>query len=103
MPTIKDSALWVSENEGWKGICAIAYVMICLFDFVVVPCWYGFTRPAFSEVMEHLPQAEVIIQMEYMKVLTAHHEPYTLKAGGLLHIAFGALLTGSAIAKRSKA
>lgn len=85
------------EREGWKALCGLTYILICIFDFVVVPSWYGITRPDISLVMQHLPQADVTVQLEYLKVLTANHEPYTLKISGLFHVAFGALLTGSAI------
>jgi len=36
-----------------------------------------------------------LVQMEYLKKLVSQHEPFTLKGGGLFHLAFGALLTGS--------
>ena len=35
--------------------------------------------------------------MELMKKLTGQHEPFTLLGGGLFHLAFGALLTGTAM------
>jgi len=35
--------------------------------------------------------------MELMKKLTGQHSPFTLMGGGLFHLAFGAILTGSAI------
>jgi hypothetical protein len=37
-----------------------------------------------------------MVQMELMKKLTAQHSPFTLMGGGLFHLAFGAILTGSA-------
>jgi hypothetical protein len=40
---------------------------------------------------------EVLVQMELMKTLTAQHNPFTLMGGGLFHLAFGAILTGSAV------
>ena len=42
-----------------------------------------------------------LVQMEYLKKLVSQHEPFTLKGGGLFHLAFGALLTGSTIGNRS--
>jgi len=39
---------------------------------------------------------DTMVQMELIKKLTGHHSPYTLQMGGLFHLAFGALLTGSA-------
>lgn len=79
-----------------------AYVAICLFDFIVVPCWYGLTRPNIAEIMLYLPEGDLAIQLEYMRVLTDQHSPYTLQYGGLIHLAFGALLTGSVINRFTK-
>jgi len=42
---------------------------------------------------------EPMVQMELMKKLTGQHNPFTLMGGGLFHLAFGAILTGSAFAK----
>ena len=39
------------------------------------------------------------IRAELMKKLTGQHSPFTLMGGGLFHLAFGAILTGSAFAK----
>jgi len=39
----------------------------------------------------------VMIQMELMTKLTGQHSPFTLMGGGLFHLAFGAILTGSAV------
>ena len=41
---------------------------------------------------------EVLVQLELMKKLTGQHSPFTLMGGGLFHLAFGAILTGSALA-----
>jgi len=40
--------------------------------------------------------SEPMVQMELMKKLTAQHSPFTLMGGGIFHLAFGAILTGSA-------
>jgi hypothetical protein len=41
-----------------------------------------------------------MVQMEYLKKLVSQHEPFTLKGGGLFHLAFGALLTGSTLGNK---
>jgi|TARA_B110000211_G_scaffold5921_1_gene6567 hypothetical protein len=43
---------------------------------------------------------EPMVQMELMKKLTGQHEPFTLLGGGLFHLAFGAILTGSSLANK---
>jgi hypothetical protein len=40
---------------------------------------------------------EVLVQLELMSMITAQHNPFTLMGGGLFHLAFGAILTGSAV------
>jgi hypothetical protein len=37
-----------------------------------------------------------------VKPLTYQHEPFTLKGGGLFHLSFGALLTGSAVSRKRR-
>jgi len=50
------------------------------------------------EIINSTP--EVLVQMELMQKLTGQHEPFTLMGGGLFHLAFGAILTGSAVGMR---
>ena len=93
---------WCSEREGWKALAGITYLLICVFDFVVVPSWIGVTRHdvLIGFELSKLSNLDVAIQTELIRGLTYQHEPFTLKGGGLFHLAFGALLTGSAIAGR---
>ena len=37
---------------------------------------------------------------DHMKKLTGQHNPFTLMGGGLFHLAFGALLTGSVFGQK---
>ena len=81
----------------WHWTALIVYLVICVFDFMVVPIWYGFMRPDYHTFLEEVRMIDdTMIQLELMKKLTQHHSPYTLQMGGLFHLAFGALLTGSA-------
>ena len=70
---------------------AFVYAGICLFDFVIVPAWIGLTRPPI-EVLSAL-------NIETLKIIYNQHQPFTLQGGGLFHLAFGALLTGSALTR----
>ena len=38
-----------------------------------------------------------LIRQQVMTKLVGQHSPFTLMGGGLFHLAFGAILTGSAI------
>jgi hypothetical protein len=51
-----------------------------------------------ANYMQYLSLIEdPLVQMEYLKKLVSQHEPFTLKGGGLFHLSFGAILTGSAL------
>ncbi len=81
----------------WRWTALILYLMICFYDFMFVPIWYGLNRPELSQFIEILNTVEdPLIQLELMKKMTGQHSPFTLMGGGLFHLAFGAILTGSA-------
>ena len=83
-------------NVNFQSIALGVYLFICLFDFVLVPVWYGVNRPeiaSFIDTMNTMENAQ--LQMELMRKMTDHHNPYTLMGGGLFHLSFGAILTGS--------
>ena len=85
------------NTMAWHWTALIVYLIICVFDFMVVPIWFGFMRPDYHTFLEEVRMIDdTMIQLELMKKLTQHHSPYTLQMGGLFHLAFGALLTGSA-------
>ena len=82
----------------WRWTALIVYLVICIYDFMVVPIYYGFARMGLdlADYMSHLQEIEApLVQMECLKKLVSQHEPFTLKGGGLFHLSFGALLTGS--------
>ena len=82
---------------AYRWTALIVYLVICIFDFMIVPIWFGFMRPDYAFLLNEVRSIEdTMVQMELMKKLTDHHSPYTLQMGGLFHLAFGALLTGSA-------
>ena len=85
----------------WRWAALSVYLLICFYDFLFVLVWYGLNRPNIEQFMEIINSTEhVLVQMELMKKLTGQHEPFTLMGGGLFHLAFGAILTGSAVGMR---
>ena len=75
----------------WRWTALIFYLLI----------WWGLNRPDISQFMEIINATDsTLVQMELMKKLTGQHEPFTLLGGGLFHLAFGAILTGSAFASK---
>ena len=99
---MKNMFVWMQHHEGWKAILALVYALICIFDFIIIPSWIGLTRVNLLDHLEFVDALELGIQSKMMiiEAFTDVHEPYTLKGGGLFHLSFGALLTGSAISKR---
>ena len=96
---------WLKDNDGWKAFLAAVYALICVFDFIVVPVWIGLHRPTNEIIDQRLHQIHMHgmgddIAKEMVKPLTYQHDPFTLKGGGLFHLSFGALLTGSALARK---
>jgi hypothetical protein len=88
---------------NFQSIALGVYLFVCVFDFVVVPIWFGVNRPdisSFIATMNTLNNVE--LQMELMRKMTDHHSPYTLIGGGLFHLSFGAILTGSVLNKKKK-
>jgi len=81
----------------WRWTALSVYLVICLYDFMVVPIWYGLNRPDLATFIEILNTVgDPLIQLELMKKMTGQHSPFTLMGGGIFHLAFGAILTGTA-------
>ena len=86
------------STSRWRWTALSIYLLICFYDFLFVPVWYGLNRPDISQFMDIINSTEdTLVQMELMKKLTGQHNPFTLMGGGLFLLAFGAILTGSAI------
>ena len=87
-----------NSTQRWRWTALVIYLLICFYDFLFVPVWYGLNRPDISQFMDIINSTEdTLVQMELMKKLTGQHNPFTLMGGGLFHLAFGAILTGSAV------
>ena len=85
----------------WRWAALSVYLLICFYDLLFVPVWYGLNRPNIEQFMVIINSTEhVLVQMELMQKLTGQHSPFTLMGGGLFHLAFGAILTGSAVGMR---
>lgn len=96
--SFKDLTAKEKSTITWRWTALILYLLICFYDFMFVPIWYGLNRPNITQFMEVINSTdEPMVQMELMKKLTGQHSPFTLMGGGLFHLAFGAILTGSAI------
>ena len=71
----------------WRWTALIVYLAICVFDFMIVPIWFGFMRPDYHMFLEEVRTIDdTMVQMELIKKLTGHHSPYTLQMLSLIHI-----------------
>ena len=81
----------------WRWTALTVYLLICFYDFLFVPVWYGLNRPDISELMKIVNETQdTLVRLDLLKTLVSQHSPFTLMGGGLFHLAFGAILTGSA-------
>ncbi len=83
----------------WRWSALIVYLSICLFDFMLVPLYMAAQVPyleVFVEIINRLPD-DALVRLDMMKIMTGVHQPFTLQGGGIFHLAFGALLTGTAM------
>jgi len=81
----------------WRWTALIVYLLICFYDFLFVPVWYGLNRPDISELMKIVNEtSDTLVKLDLLKTLVSQHSPFTLMGGGIFHLAFGAILTGSA-------
>ena len=98
----------MSKDEGWKSVMAFIYALVCVFDFIIVPSWIGLSRvDVYENLLNQTQTAEILeldpaVQIKIIDSITYQHTPFTLQGGGMFHIAFGALLTGSALTRRKK-
>jgi len=81
----------------WRWTALIIYLLVVFYDFIFCPIWWGLNRPDISAFMEIMATVEdPLIRQQLMTKLVGQHSPFTLMGGGLFHLAFGAILTGSA-------
>ena len=98
---MKSFLYWLQQEEGWKSLMAIIYAIICIFDFIIVPSFMGMVQKSQADTLDltQLVTLDPAVQIQLLKSLVVQHEPFTLRGAGMFHLAFGALLTGSAISK----
>jgi len=76
----------------WKSAAAVIYLLICLFDFVVVPTYLGLFTEPLSQLILAIKDLPADAQSIVLTMKLGTWEPLTLKGGGLFHVAFGAIL-----------
>ncbi len=95
-------------DKTWKIICMIVYLIICVLDFIVIPGYILILSDRITSFEYFKGVKEIFIDNpEVMNLILADRNPgnwtpFTLRSGGVLHIAFGAILTGSIIGRNGK-
>lgn len=80
----------------WRPAAAVIYLLICLFDFIIAPTYFGVTEQPISAIIETIKELPPETQRVVLSMELSQWDPLTLKGSGLFHIAFGAILGASA-------
>lgn len=95
----KKDSFWSSKN--WQSYAAIVYLLICLFDFMVMPTIMFIDSPHIPELISSVQSLPAQSQMLILEQTLDDWEPLTMTNGGLFHITFGAIL-GTVVWSRGK-
>lgn len=91
-------------KKVWRPMLATIYAAIVVFDFMIMP----FMIEQFNEKENNRVAVELAlkfkepsVQIQALKAFSEKRSwsPLTLLGGGMLHVAFGALLTGAAVTR----
>lgn len=82
--------------DEWRTYAAIVYLVICVFDFIVVPVWIGVHNEKLTTLIADIKDLTPAVQTIILNHRLDQWQPLTLNAGGLFHMAFGAILGVSA-------
>ena len=56
---------------AWRWSALVVYLLICIYDFVVVPVWYGLNRPDLASFVTYIATIEdPLVQLELISVPT---------------------------------
>lgn len=89
---------WIVEH--WRPACAFIYTVICIFDFVVYPCWIGLHRLDVHQFISITKDMDEVLRTQLYEYVYRPYTPYTLNMGGVFHLSFGAMLTGAMITSK---
>lgn len=89
---------WLREN--WRTLAFLAYIVICIFDFIVMPIIYQYFNTSLDPaVITQLAgqYKDPNVQIQFLKLYGAKQAwlPVTLGANGAFHFSFGTLLTAA--------
>ncbi len=95
-----DSA-WYQRT--WLPFLAGIYMLICLFDFIIMPVYTAAHNSRIENAVLTTIEAKDVADFAdgIIKANQSQRQwnPLTLLGGGMFHLAFGALLTGGAVTR----
>lgn len=91
-------------QKFWRPALAFSYIIICLFDFIVMPAIVeanNVEKGNLVEIAESINKINDAAQVKAIEVVLAPREwePKTLDGGAFFHIAMLSILTGAAITR----
>lgn len=66
----------------------------------LLPAYKVATQPSFLDIVHQIAVLDVEVQKSALAVARPEWQPLSMFAGGMFHIAMGAILTGAAVAGR---
>jgi len=88
--------------HNWRTMAGYVYLIICIFDFLVMPAIIqasnADTKEFIIELIKEQTDKEFVLDVTD-RASDAHWQPVTLIGGGLFHLSFGAILTGAAVSR----
>jgi hypothetical protein len=90
-------------QQTWLPFAAFTYIVICIFDFMLMPIYVTAHNSRIENVIVTQLQSKDAITFAdtLIKSNQAQRQwnPLTLLGAGMFHLSFGALLTGGAITR----
>lgn len=90
--------------EPWKSIAIVVYLVICLFDFWLMPMYRTHINEQFiANATTIMPENRAYVLEVIDRVALEKWTPVTTSdIGGIIfHVTFGILMTGSALTSRT--
>lgn len=99
--TSRSDSKWY--QQVWLPFAAGTYIVICIFDFMVMPIYVAAHNSRIeARVFNELQGKDVATfatTLSQTAQATKQWNPLTLLGAGMFHLAFGALLTGGAVTR----
>lgn len=90
-------------QQMWLPFAAITYVVICIFDFMIMPIYVTAHNSRIENIVVKQLQGKDAVTFADMIIKSNQAQrqwnPLTLLGAGMFHLSFGALLTGGAVTR----